>query len=134
MDPCMDPSTDPSKKPSKFVKTDQKFKKSLKLVKSRQNSKKSSKLMFFDDTFVNFGKKYAFCCIHSKIMLLGPQKSTPPIEDQKLDGRFVERIRGLSRESLIGVVQNAGARAESAPGGPRKPPGPLQRPRCLGNI
>ena len=64
----------------------------------------------------------------------GTSEIDTPIEDQKLDGRFVERIRGSSRESSIGVVQNAGARAESAPTGPKKPPGPLQRPRWLGNL
>ena len=63
----------------------------------------------------------------------GTSEIDTPIEDQKLDGRFVERIRGSSRESLIGVVKNARARAGPAPRGSRKPPGPLQRPRCLGN-
>ena len=62
----------------------------------------------------------------------GASEIGTPIEDQKLDGRFVERIRGSSRESSIGVVKHAGARAESAPTGPKKPPGHLQRPRCLG--
>ena len=67
-----------------------------------------------------------------KHFTFGASEIDTPIEDPKLDGRFVERIRGSSRESPIGVVQNAGARAESAPTGPKKPPGPLQRPRCLG--
>ena len=40
-----------------------------------------------------------------------------PIEDSKLDGRFVERIRGSSRESSIGVVQNAGTRLGQPPQG-----------------
>ena len=40
-----------------------------------------------------------------------------PIKDPKLDGHFVERTRRSSRESLIGVVKNAGARAVPPPQG-----------------
>ena len=40
-----------------------------------------------------------------------------PIEDPKLDGRFVERIRGSSRESSIGVVKNGGTPLLSPPWG-----------------
>ena len=58
----------------------------------------------------------------------GNSEFDTPIEDPKLDGCFVERIRGSDRESSIGVFKKAGARP-----GPRKSPGPLQRSRCLGN-
>ena len=43
-----------------------------------------------------------------------------PIEDQKLDGHFVERIRGSSRESSIGVVKNGWAPSDSPSMGPLK--------------
>ena len=36
----------------------------------------------------------------------GSSEFDTPIEDPKLDGRFVERIQGSSRESSIGVVKN----------------------------
>ena len=61
-----------------------------------------------NDEFFNSMKKVTFCCIHLKIISLGPQKIDTPIKDPKLDGRLVETIRGSSRESLIGVIKNGG--------------------------
>ena len=47
-------------------------------------------------------------------------KFDTPIQDPKLDGRFVERIRGSSRESSIGVVKNGGYTSELPSMGPLK--------------
>ena len=57
----------------------------------------------------------------------GTSEIDTPIEDPKLDGHFVERIRGSSRESSIGVLKNAGARAGPAPRGPSGFQRPHQR-------
>ena len=35
------------------------------------------KVLVFPNTFVNSVKSNVFCCIHLKMMLLGPQESTP---------------------------------------------------------
>ena len=64
--------------------------------------------------------------------LFGGSEFDTPIEDPELDGYFVKRIPGSSRESLTGVLKKTRARPVPDPRGPRKPPGPLQRPRCLG--
>ena len=45
----------------------------------------------------------------------GTSEFDTPIEDPKLDGRFVERIQGSDRESSIGVFKKAGTRSVPDP-------------------
>ena len=52
--------------------------------------------------------------------VFGTSEIDTPVEDPKLDGRFVERIRGSSRESLIGVVKMAGYTSDLPSMGPLK--------------
>ena len=47
----------------------------------------------------------------------GVSEFDTPIKDPKLDGHFVERIRGSDRESSIGVLKKADTRAGRDPGG-----------------
>ena len=69
------------------------------------------------------------CQFYEKVLILphtfekidfGASEFDTPIEDPKLDGRFVERIRGSSRESSIGVVKNGGPHSGSPSMGPLK--------------
>ena len=53
-------------------------------------------------------------------LAFGASKIDTPIEDEKWSGRFVERIRGSSRESSIGVVKNGGYTSDSPSVGPLK--------------
>ena len=55
-----------------------------------------------------------------KNLVFGTSEFDTPIEDPKLDGRFVERIRGSRHESSIGVVKNAGDTSVPHPMGPLK--------------
>ena len=132
MDPCMDPSMDPSKKSSKFAKTRQKLQKIVKICKKSSKFKKVVKSNVFPWYIRQFCEKVLILLHTFENYAFGASEIDTPIEDQKLDGHFVKRIRRSSRESLIGVIKNAGARPEPHPWGPKKPPGPLQRPRCLG--
>ena len=43
----------------------------------------------------------------------GASEIDTPIKDPKLDGRFVERIRGSDRESLIGILKKAGTQVST---------------------
>ena len=52
--------------------------------------------------------------------VFGASEIDTPIEDPKLDGRFVERFRGSSRESSIGVVKNGGCTSVVSSMGPLK--------------
>ena len=56
-----------------------------------------------------------------------------PIEDPKLNGRFVERIRGSSRESSTGVVRNAGTRLGQPPQGLKNRQDPYSGHAVWGN-
>ena len=50
-----------------------------------------------------------------KTICFGASEIDTPIEDPKLDGRDVERIRGSERVSSIGVLKKAGTHPEQHP-------------------
>ena len=66
--------------------------------------------MTFLDTFhiPQFYEKVVILLLSFQNYAFGASEIDTPIEDPKLDGHFVERIRGSRHESLIGVVKNAG--------------------------
>ena len=64
--------------------------------------------MMFLNTFLNSVKKKNILLHTFENYAFGTSEVDNPIEDPKSGGRFVERIRGSMRGSLIGVVKKAG--------------------------
>ena len=61
----------------------------------------SLKVVIFTDIFINSEKKALILQHTFETYTFGASEIDTPIEDPKLDGRFVERIRRSDRESSI---------------------------------